>query len=327
MAEARYVPVPVTTLAEGVHRDRDLYILRESQDHPILFRSHSYPMQDRDWDELRQGGPTTLWILGSDDDSIDTTYQNDLSNILSDTQLPIEEKCAMVYSVAHTWMHQVYETGNAQYVLETSEKLLPSMMGVIFSDEAAAHNFITRASIDYALYSHSINVFLYGVALARRALNLTEEDALTRFGPGLLLHDIGKLEISESLWDREEPFEGDGWDEVQSHPRRGLELVRGFGTLTPESESIIVNHHERLDGSGYPDQKTADELDVPARIAAIADVFDTFSTHRHNSPRMTSFEALQAMRALAPRQLDQDLLNEFLYIFLHPDETRNGSTS
>jgi len=57
----------------------------------------------------------------------------------------------------------------------------------------------TAASKDYALYTHSINVCLYGMALAHRALDISKQDALHRFGPGLLLHDIGKTKISSDI--------------------------------------------------------------------------------------------------------------------------------
>lgn len=320
MTEPAFVPVPVATLRRGGLPATDLYVLRENDKSPALFRSCSYAMRDTEWGELEKQGVGALWIREDDAKILDQNYEKNLSDLVHNGSLPIARKCEMVYNISYQWMQKVFETSNPEYVLQTSEQLVPHILDVIFSYHSAAHNFIIKASTDYELYSHSINVFLYGVALARRTLNLTQEEALTLYGPGFLLHDIGKLGIPKVYWDKEDSQIGDDWEEIRKHTTLGLQLIEDQMEISPESESIILYHHERLDGSGYPNGLAGEQIPIEARICAIADIFDTLSTHRSDQPRKTSFEALMNMKRDVPSKFDPDLFREFLYIFLPPEE-------
>ncbi|MDX9755311.1 MAG: HD domain-containing phosphohydrolase, partial [bacterium] len=165
---------------------------------------------------------------------------------------------------------------------------------------------------------HAVHVCMLGVALAKRALGISKEEALHRFGPGLLLHDLGLTEMPKDLYERYDPLNPILESEFRRHPEAGLALVQEFMDLTPESESIILHHHERLDGSGFPMGIAGDELSDGAKICAIVDTFDLLNTRTRYRERLPSFEALKAMKRGVPWQLDESLFHEFVRIFLPP---------
>jgi len=110
------------------------------------------------------------------------------------------------------------------------------------------------------------------------------------------------------------------WEIMYRHPSTGLEMVKEIVDVTQETETIILHHHERLDGSGYPFGLKGPKISIAARICAIADVFDAINTRRPFRERKPSFDALKTMQKELPHRLDENLYREFVYLFLAPQE-------
>jgi putative nucleotidyltransferase with HDIG domain len=120
-----------------------------------------------------------------------------------------------------------------------------------------------------------------------------------------LLHDIGKLGVSNRILDKPGPLTDAEREVVRRHPRWSLEIltrVTAFGELA----RIAGRHHERLDGSGYPSALTAEELDLPSRILAVADVAEALSADRPYRKALSVDEVLRTMREEAGRTLHAD---------------------
>jgi HD-GYP domain-containing protein (c-di-GMP phosphodiesterase class II) len=120
-----------------------------------------------------------------------------------------------------------------------------------------------------------------------------------------LLHDIGKLAISNRILDKPARLTEDEYALVRRHPLHTasiLERTPGFAPLA----SLAGAHHERLDGSGYPHGLDAGALTVPMRVLAVADVYEALTSPRPYRPAMSSAEALEVMRPDVPSRLDGD---------------------
>jgi HD-GYP domain-containing protein (c-di-GMP phosphodiesterase class II) len=153
-------------------------------------------------------------------------------------------------------------------------------------------------------YRHSDRacVIVVGLAAALGA----EERELGDLRRAALLHDVGKLAISNRILDKPGKLTPAEFAEVREHPvvtRRILERVPGFGGLAP----LAAAHHERLDGTGYPEGLTADELTMPMRLLAVADVYEALTSQRPYRAAMSSREAIAIIRVQAPRRLDDDV--------------------
>jgi HD-GYP domain-containing protein (c-di-GMP phosphodiesterase class II) len=120
-----------------------------------------------------------------------------------------------------------------------------------------------------------------------------------------LLHDIGKLSVSNAILDKRSVLSANEWKAVHQHPRITrliLERVRSFR----EMAIIAGEHHEKLDGSGYPDRLTARDLSLESRIIAVADVFGALSEDRPYRAGLKLEDTLAIMTKFAPHQLDGD---------------------
>jgi HD-GYP domain-containing protein (c-di-GMP phosphodiesterase class II) len=152
-------------------------------------------------------------------------------------------------------------------------------------------------------HEHGDRVYSIAIAIASR-LGFGRE-ALRDLGRASLLHDIGKLAISNRILDKPGPLTEAEFAKVKNHPlltERILQRVPSFGEIA----QIASAHHERLDGGGYPRGLAANQLTRPMRVLAVADVFAALTSGRPYRPAYSSDHALELMRADVPLRLDGD---------------------
>jgi len=132
----------------------------------------------------------------------------------------------------------------------------------------------------------------YSVGLGQ-ALGLPQQQLVALYRGGYL-HDIGKVAVPDSILFKAGPLTADEWEVMKTHTVKGEEICRPMRSLTPVLP-IIRCHHERWDGSGYPDGIQGEEIPLLARILQIADVYDALTTARPYKPAHTAEEAFQIM--------------------------------
>jgi putative nucleotidyltransferase with HDIG domain len=118
-----------------------------------------------------------------------------------------------------------------------------------------------------------------------------------------LLHDIGRFALSDRVMERGVTLTEDDWHAIRRHPEVGADLLRDIGVYGPLSD-IIVAHHERIDGKGYPRRLPGDEIPELAKVLAVAEVYDTLTAPDTYRTQLSSFEALTELRRVAGTQLD-----------------------
>ncbi|ODB34149.1 phosphodiesterase [Pseudoalteromonas sp. BMB] len=162
---------------------------------------------------------------------------------------------------------------------------------------------------DAYLLEHSINVSILMAIFCKHlgySRELTEE-----MTTGALLHDIGKIEIPDDILHKPGKLSLDEYGIMKSHAKYSFDILlnAGLGRVACE---IAGYHHERLDGTGYPYGKTADELPQHVRMAAIVDVYDALTAERIYKEGMTPIKAFKLMREGCPHHFDEQLLSRFI---------------
>lgn len=155
-------------------------------------------------------------------------------------------------------------------------------------------------------------------ATARRlalALGLTSEEA-EGVGQAGLLHDIGKIGVPEAVLKKPGPLDADEWAVMRRHPVAGAQIVAPFEFFA-RGALVIRHHHERWDGSGYPDGLEREAIPIGARIVAVADVFDALTSARPYRPALPRATALAALVEQAGHGLDPDVVAAFVEICRH----------
>jgi putative nucleotidyltransferase with HDIG domain len=119
-----------------------------------------------------------------------------------------------------------------------------------------------------------------------------------------LLHDIGRFALSDRVAERGRTLTEDDWVAIQRHPELGADMLRDLGMYGPVAE-IVLAHHERIDGRGYPSGLYGEDIPEIAKIISIAEVYDTLTASDTYRTQMSSFEALRELRRVSGTQLDQ----------------------
>ncbi|MBA3263973.1 MAG: HD domain-containing protein [Thermoleophilaceae bacterium] len=163
--------------------------------------------------------------------------------------------------------------------------------------------------------SHSAGVAQIAVGLGR-LLGLDDRTRRDLYRAGLL-HDIGKLGVSNRILDKPGGLDADEWREVRRHPLTSLEILRRVGALRGVAR-ISGLHHERLDGSGYYLGFDGTQLDLPARVLAVADVAEALSAERPYRPALGPDEVLAIMSREAGTKIDAEAFEALVMLMTDP---------
>jgi putative nucleotidyltransferase with HDIG domain len=148
-------------------------------------------------------------------------------------------------------------------------------------------------SADSYTHGHCERVATYALAVAAQ-LGLAEEERST-IRIGAYLHDLGKIKVPHEILNKAGPLTPEEADIIKGHPLWGLELLAGI-ELPWDIKPIIRSHHERHDGTGYPDALRGDAIPLSAQIICVVDVYDALTTTRSYRPGMSRADALATMR-------------------------------
>jgi HD-GYP domain-containing protein (c-di-GMP phosphodiesterase class II) len=162
---------------------------------------------------------------------------------------------------------------------------------------------------------HSERVGGLGRRLAL-ALGLSSEEAATVAQAGLL-HDIGKIGVPEAVLRKRGPLDPEEWEVMKRHPLTGAQIVAPFEFFSAGA-LIIRHHHERLDGTGYPDGLVGDAIPLGARIIAVADVWDALTSDRPYRAALPSAKARAYLCEQSGITLDSGAVDTFLRLDLIP---------
>lgn len=145
--------------------------------------------------------------------------------------------------------------------------------------DATLENLMTALDLrDVETFGHSRTVAKYSQVLAG-LLGITDEKVLDNIRKGALLHDVGKIAIPDAILKKPGRLSEEEWKKVRLHPALGYGLVKEI-KLVREAGNIILRHHEKFDGSGYPEGLRGKDIPLEARIFALADALDAITSHR-----------------------------------------------
>lgn len=156
---------------------------------------------------------------------------------------------------------------------------------------------------------HTERVASYSLALARASG--VNKDLWPTIEMGALLHDVGKIGIPEAVLGKPDKLDEDEFNKIKEHPDIGVEIVKPLNFLQ-DVIKVIRYHHERIDGTGYPEGLKGEDIPLEARIVSIADAFDAMTSDRPYRKGMPKEKAIQLLREGRGTQWDAKLIDHFV---------------
>ena len=159
---------------------------------------------------------------------------------------------------------------------------------------------------------HSERVTLIALSIAQQMK--LDEKQIQQIHWGALLHDVGKIGIPDNILRKPGKLTEDEWKIMRTHPLTGYEMLKSIPFLAPALD-VVLHHHERFDGSGYPSGLAGKDIPLSARIFTIADTFDAMTNDRPYRKAFTMEIALGEIQKCANSQFDPEIVNAFLMVF------------
>jgi HD-GYP domain-containing protein (c-di-GMP phosphodiesterase class II) len=194
--------------------------------------------------------------------------------------------------------------------LDEVEDLVNEIIDSILRNDSALLLLLrVRAQNDYTLV-HSVAVCALMVSFCHACHD--DRPVLLQAGIGGLLHDVGKVRIPVEILNKPGRYTEYEYEVMQRHPRHGYELLQGMTGVSQDALDIVLNHHERMDGSGYPLGIPGGGISRLARMAAIADVYDAITSDRCYHTAMPPTAALKKMWEWSKYHFDPELMRGFM---------------
>jgi HD-GYP domain-containing protein (c-di-GMP phosphodiesterase class II) len=194
--------------------------------------------------------------------------------------------------------------------MEKSQAIVDGFVSLVLQNEATLDSIMKIAAHDYYTHTHSINVSIYSLSLSK-FLGLKDKD-LEDMGMSSMMHDLGKSKVDWDIINKNGKLTDTEFIRMKKHPKSGYDIAVSMGVTDKRILSGIRSHHEKLDGTGYPDGLKDKKISLFARIIAVCDVFDALTTKRSYKAAMTSFEAISLMKKDMQGHLDMRLVDALI---------------
>lgn len=285
-------------VANRGHAITDALILRLSQLDPQKLRFTREDLQ------IRLDGPELK-------EFIDRQLRGQVAELAAEAGIE-EDLSAEVRAMATRKVKEIFES--CRYLtkldLAAAADLAASLIRRASRLDNAAFKLRDLRSYDEYTYFHSVNCCVLGTMLFREYVK--DEEELVDLGIGLLLHDIGKSKVDLKILNKPARLTEDEYAIVSRHVVYGYNLVKNSTELSPLSKGIILNHHERLNGSGYTRGLTEGQLSVFDMVAAVCDVFDAVTTNKVYRAKMDVHRAVSILIRGAGMHFHPRIVNHFL---------------
>jgi HD-GYP domain-containing protein (c-di-GMP phosphodiesterase class II) len=203
------------------------------------------------------------------------------------------------------------------------QSVADSVMQALDGCPEAALALDDLSTADSYTYSHSVRVATLGLVIGHRLTRLDGwidwrgrrrydriHERMTELAMGLLIHDIGKISIPETVLNKPGRLTAEEWELIKTHPTAGASMLSP-DRVSPLTICVVRDHHERWDGLGYRRGRTGTETHQFARIAAVADVYDAVTANRPYKPATSPHVGVRVVREGSGTQFDPDIVEHF----------------
>lgn len=304
-----FEPLPVAVLRLDEDTDFDLFFRPVKRRPPVLYREKHLPFDVETRDRLVENGIQELLVRHEDRQVLHRYLERNLGAILEDPKLDAVEKSRALYGSLTGLIEDLLTEPRVGDMLHRSRDLVGHTCGFLESEADALRSLMSICQFDYSTYSHSVNVYVFAMALGRQVL--PTEAVRGDFGMGALLHDVGKSRVDPKVLNHPGRFSPEQLAHMRQHPLFSDEILKEAG-CSDLVRDMARHHHERLEGGGYPDNLKGRQISREVRILTIADVFDALTTQRVYKNAIPTFDALVMMRDTMQGHFDPELFGRFV---------------
>jgi putative nucleotidyltransferase with HDIG domain len=271
------MPVSLATFGHSSIVGIDLFVRPSPADPAVLLCSSADVEQLHAVHRLLGEGIRRVYIRLEDRNLYQRFLRDNWPELLS-SELPQSERTEIMSEVIRDVLSEQFQSGSTDSIVDNCKRYGSVVSDLLGGEPIVVMDLVKVLHHDYGTFTHSTNVSAYAVLLAK-ALGYQADD-LEQIAVGALLHDLGKLEISDDILNKPGKLSEEEFRIVQKHPTLGISRVADRMDLTYGQMMMIYQHHERCNGSGYPVACSGDDIHPWAKLCAIVDVFEALTSVR-----------------------------------------------
>jgi HD-GYP domain-containing protein (c-di-GMP phosphodiesterase class II) len=234
-----------------------------------------------------------------------------LRETIFDKSLPPLTKARQVHAYSGKMIENLLGNPSAENICAT-KRAVADVVDLILDDMETRQHMMMITQHDYNTYTHSVQVGVLSICLARNIFGRSNAHDLHELGAGFFLHDLGKVRIDQGIINKPGKLTDREMQEMKKHPKLGFMILDETKQMTEELKIVVLQHHERYDGTGYPQGIRGADLHIYGKICSIADVYDALTTDRPYRKKIQPFDGLKIMKEQMMHHFQKDLFEHFV---------------
>jgi len=197
-------------------------------------------------------------------------------------------------------------TGNIKKHFNTLKSLSKKIVEQVVRNRTTMINLVDLRAYDDYTYSHSLNVAVVSIIIGM-ALKLSHS-SIQELAIGALIHDIGKMRVDKGILNKPDKLTPEEFEHMKQHSRLGYEYLLNNADISENSKIATLYHHERMDGKGYPEGLSGENIPLYSRIISVADVYDALTSDRPYRKAMLPSDAIEYIMGGFGTAFDPDIV-------------------
>jgi HD-GYP domain-containing protein (c-di-GMP phosphodiesterase class II) len=312
-----YVPVPIAgaaPLTGAQTAELSVYLPTQSGEHPVLYRRAGDGLPNVDLTRLQEHDIPYLLVRGQDIGRCEQVLEAKLEEVLQDADTPPADKAELVHHVGVAVSRELLSGPGEFAGLDRAANVLDNVVSWVLADPEASSYLLGMACHHRSTASHMFVASVLSVLFAGKVLD-SDPETLRQVGMAGLLHDLGKLSVDPAILAKPGRLSPEERQHIQQHPIESVRLLDDEPHAKQAVRQMILQHHERVDGRGYPLGLSSEELLPGSKLLAIVDSFHAMIGPRSYREALTPADANRILAAQAGRQFDPAMLAAWQQLF------------
>ena len=305
MLDLSLIPISPLTLSSLFPVGVDVYSWQAGAKEQILFLASDQTATEDSLNSIASAPNLKLYINQSESPTFQKYLRSHFDDWFEDESIPIRNKAAMLSEVVRNVLSEEFNNNDAISIVNAASRLGSQVASITADQTLTGAELCQILHHDYGTFTHSANVGFYCSLIATEMGYRGEE--LDEIATGGLLHDLGKLEIDERILNKPGKLDEFEFKAIKEHPLIGFRKLTKAKTATPTQMLMTYQHHERLDGKGYPVGIGGSEIDIASRICTVADVFEAMTSNRPYRKSLSHKQTLEIMNESVDEAFDKEV--------------------
>lgn len=305
-----FAKIPTSAVRALANEDAgniEVYLPSSDGKGPVFYSDSAHGGQGPDLSRLLDSGVSTILVRSDELLEFEKSIESRIDSILKNPNVPAVDKAEIVHNAGTSAAKNLLETSVSRDSLSRANNLVESILTSVTSDARIAGHIFQMAGHERSTASHMQMVSTLAILFGYELFG-NDEKVLRALGLAGMLHDIGKLSIPADILNRPGPLSQEEVLLLQQHPVEGVRLIGDDESIPQITRQFILQHHERIDGRGYPLGLSGNEILPGSRALSIVDTFHAMIGPRAYRSQLGIVEANRVMSYQANRQFDADML-------------------